>query len=106
MNFKDLPQPYKELAERNTIIYYRDHDYQIFFNWKNTPEGADFWALCSIAKTESELPALPNDEIKEAVKFIENYQNWRTGADVEQPTPSEISKHLNILIKFVKEKIF
>ncbi len=112
MNFKDLPKEYKELAERNTkafFLHVYKEERELFFNWESTPEGGIFWALCKLAKTISELPPLPNsqsiDEVKEAVKFIENFNKWRTGAPIEQPLPSEITKNLNILIGFVKEKI-
>jgi len=41
-------------------------------------------------------------QLKEAIEYVENYQRWRRGAEIEQPNPTKLGIAIEILIENVK----
>lgn len=41
-------------------------------------------------------------QLKEAIEYVENYQRWRRGAEIEQPNPTKLGIAIDILIENVK----
>jgi hypothetical protein len=41
-------------------------------------------------------------KIEQAIAFLENYSEWRRGAEIKQPDPVEIGKALELVIKTAK----
>jgi len=39
-----------------------------------------------------------------ALQILENYQNWRRGAEITQPNPTKIGEALDYVIKFAKKR--
>lgn len=67
-NISELPEPYKSLAEErkancNTFLICKDDSGEMTksFSWYMSVEGFDFWEQVYFAKTESELPPIPEE---------------------------------------------
>lgn len=59
----ELPKPYKSLAEKRREQQYEKSDrIERAFAWVRTPEDLDFWNNVFRAKTEQELPPIPEAE--------------------------------------------
>ena len=41
-------------------------------------------------------------QLKEAIEYVENYQRWRRGAEIDQPNPTQLGIAIEILIENVK----
>jgi hypothetical protein len=41
--------------------------------------------------------------LNEAIEILENYNKWRTGSEVEIPSPRKITEALNIAIHQLKQ---
>lgn len=71
-----LPEPYKELALKRQ----QECAYDIFlkttdnlataFIWDGTPEGEEWWESVFDAKTEAELPPLPQTEMTDQSRIV------------------------------------
>jgi hypothetical protein len=58
----ELPEPYRSLAEKRRDGT-SDHLISIHcFRWEKTPEGHFFWHSVWRAKSESELPPIPEEK--------------------------------------------
>lgn len=44
-------------------------------------------------------------DTEELIEKLKSYNNWRSGADIPMPSPSEITKLINEAIKRLKETI-
>lgn len=42
--------------------------------------------------------------LKDAIKELEYYQEWRMGADIKQPAPRQITKAIEMAIYLMKEQ--
>jgi len=42
--------------------------------------------------------------IQQARDVLINYNNWRRGAEIEQPDPKEIGKAIDLVTEFLKDK--
>ena len=43
--------------------------------------------------------------VNEAIKVAENFNDWRRGAEIEQPNPKEIGVAIDILVQFAKDNV-
>lgn len=43
--------------------------------------------------------------VYQAIVIIENFQDWRLGANIKQPEPAVITKALTVLIATAKETV-
>jgi hypothetical protein len=78
MNWSQLPQEYKDLANSEPKAYIQASDEILYrFVIAFLPKGVDFWVKCWEAKTISELPIIAHDVPNESVKVFHNgFQCW------------------------------
>lgn len=43
-----------------------------------------------------------NETEPDLITYLENYQEWRRGADIEQPNPTELGQKLDEAIQYLK----
>lgn len=47
----------------------------------------------------------PIEGLREAIDAIEYYNEWRRGADTEQPNPTELGKNIEIVLQAAKREM-
>jgi hypothetical protein len=82
MRISELKSPYKELAKLRMAKRETD-ELILFFRWRDTPEGSDFWCDVSLGK----YPPIPAESLKELgewviggeYEFSDGDGNWEIG---------------------------